>query len=106
MSSNTYNGSQNHDNKNNTHSKNNTTLLLVSFSEAESANRPRLYEEVPVDRVVSEMAGSSELAERDQWSNKLEYMLSVIGYVVDLGSLYLKIWNLFGSLNLNLSKIN
>jgi hypothetical protein len=25
---------------------------------------------------------------RDQWSNKVEYLLSVIGYVVDLGSKY------------------
>ena len=24
--------------------------------------------------------------QREQWSNKIEYMLSVIGYVVDLGS--------------------
>ena len=26
--------------------------------------------------------------QREQWSNKIEYMLSVIGYVVDLGSEY------------------
>ena len=26
------------------------------------------------------------LKKRDQWSNKMEYMLSVIGYVVDLGN--------------------
>ena len=25
---------------------------------------------------------------RDEWANKVEYMLSVIGYVVDLGSEY------------------
>ena len=25
--------------------------------------------------------------QRDQWTNKIEYMLSVIGYVVDLGSI-------------------
>jgi hypothetical protein len=84
MNSNTSLEAQNLDYNINTN--NNTTLLLVSFTEAEAANRPRLYEEVPVDQVVSEMAGSIEITERDQWSNKLEYMLSVIGYVVDLGS--------------------
>lgn len=28
-----------------------------------------------------------ELNQREVWSNKIEYMLSVIGYVVDLGSM-------------------
>lgn len=31
---------------------------------------------------------NDEEEERDVWSNKIEYMLSVIGYVVDLGSIY------------------
>ena len=66
-------------------------LLLVSLCETGSnANqRPRLYEEVSTDRIKSEVDGNNndcDSKERDQWSNKLEYMLSVIGYVVDLGS--------------------
>lgn len=28
---------------------------------------------------------SNTVKSRDEWSNKIEYMLSVIGYVVDLG---------------------
>jgi SNF family Na+-dependent transporter len=28
----------------------------------------------------------SKLSERDEWTNKIEYMLSVIGYVIDLGN--------------------
>ena len=28
----------------------------------------------------------AEKKDREQWSNKIEYMLSVIGYVVDLGN--------------------
>lgn len=83
------NKTNNHEITNN--ATNNTTLLLVSFTEPEKetenncnhVHRPRLFEEVPADRVVSEVAIDRK---RDQWSNKLEYMLSVIGYVVDLGS--------------------
>jgi hypothetical protein len=30
---------------------------------------------------------SNTVKVRDEWSNKVEYMLSVIGYVVDLGNL-------------------
>jgi hypothetical protein len=32
-----------------------------------------------------------ELNQREVWSNKIEYMLSVIGYVVDLGSMDLSL---------------
>jgi hypothetical protein len=36
-------------------------------------------------RSVMALDGEEE-SRRDEWSNKLEYMLSVIGYVVDLGN--------------------
>ena len=39
------------------------------------------------NNVNNKSLSNTELTpERDVWSNKIEYMLSVIGYVVDLGS--------------------
>lgn len=35
---------------------------------------------------ISVRADSKLKVEREQWNNKIEYMLSVIGYVVDLGN--------------------
>ena len=54
------------------------------------------HETEALDSIEDRVRSSFELAygdgrandhqEREQWSNKVEYMLSVIGYVVDLGS--------------------
>jgi hypothetical protein len=63
-------------------SNHNTTLLLVSMQEKEKITR--LYEEVAPNELATEVG--EQLKERDQWANRVEYMLSVIGYVVDLGS--------------------
>ncbi|CAF0951290.1 unnamed protein product [Brachionus calyciflorus] len=38
------------------------------------------------DALIEEKDETEDLHDRDQWSNKIEYMLSVIGYVVDLGN--------------------
>lgn len=40
----------------------------------------------PVNRNLNLEKLSPSMDNRDQWSNKIEYMLSVIGYVVDLGN--------------------
>ena len=78
---------------------NNTTLLLASFNEQEKEKDKeksrRFYEEVPTNEFVTELTSDSTIKQRDQWANKIEYMLSVIGYVVDLGSM------LFGVFGVN-----
>lgn len=66
----------------------NQNILLVSFKEQTNKNENELlhYGEEQVNQRTVEH--DQQLTEnREQWSNKVEYMLSVIGYVVDLGSL-------------------
>lgn len=65
----------------------NTTLLLVNMPGGKDKEKiTRLYEEVPPSQLATEVGEDEDLKERDQWANRFEYMLSVIGYVVDLGS--------------------
>lgn len=65
----------------------NTTLLLVNMPGSKEKEKiTRLYEEVPPNELANEVGEDVNVKERDQWANRAEYMLSVIGYVVDLGS--------------------
>ena len=77
----------------------NPNILLVSFKEKTNKNEnvliensSQLHEEEQINQMIVEndqQFNDTVNGEREQWSNKIEYMLSVIGYVVDLGSLFI-----------------
>lgn len=61
------------------------TLELSPISEKRSETKDIGAEEHLIDG-QKKFQSDENIHDRDQWDNKIEYMLSVIGYVVDLGN--------------------
>lgn len=80
---------------------NNTSIDICNhnvFSEQRASSENKQTNDVTIElkeKLISEntnnvnnksTANLDQVTQRDVWTNKIEYMLSVIGYVVDLGS--------------------
>jgi hypothetical protein len=69
------------------HKKQTEKLLNNNNDSNNCVNHKNKNNNIDTINIELHETNSNVVKSRDEWSNKIEYMLSVIGYVVDLGNL-------------------